>query len=131
MGWARLDDGWHDHPKVIAAGLEAAGLWAMCLTWAHKNRRTSKTPGVVPLAVVDRFAGRKARGLALRLEAVGMFDAKTDGGWPIHDFEHYLPKYDPEQASKAGRKGAASRWGNEPPDEPPYDRDSEPPEEAS
>jgi len=109
MAWARLDDGWHDHEKVAAAGLEAAGLWVMCLTWAHRARRTSKTPGVVPESVITRFAGGKARKLAAHLHAVGMFDDKTDAGWPIHDFADYLPRYDTEQAKAAGAAGGKAR----------------------
>lgn len=105
MAWARLDDRWHDHPKTVAAGLEAAGLWVMCLTWANSVRRTSPTPGVVPPAVLTRFAGGKGRTLALKLHKAGLFDDLTDDGWPIHDFTEYLPKYDAEQAREAGRKG--------------------------
>lgn len=109
MGWARLDDGWHDHPKVIEAGLEAAGLWAMCLTWANKNKRTSNTPGVVPMSAITRFAAGRAKRLTKRLHAVGLFDAETPEGWPIHDFAEYLPRYDPDQAREAGSRGGKAR----------------------
>lgn len=112
MSWARLDDGWHDHEKVAAAGLEAAGLWCMCLTWAFKGRKTSKAPGVVPEAVIVRFAGNKAKRLAAHLHSVGMFDAKTDAGWPIHDFADYLPRYDSDQAKLAGAAGGKARAAN-------------------
>jgi hypothetical protein len=112
MSWARLDDRWHDHPKVIAAGLDGAGLFAMCLTWAHSARRTSHTPGVVPDAVISRFAGRKAAALAKRLHDVGLFDDRTDTGWPIHDFDDYLPRYDTEQAKAAGARGGRARAEN-------------------
>jgi hypothetical protein len=129
VSWARLDDGWHDHPKVIAAGLEAAGLWAMCLTWAYKNRRNSPTPGVVPVAAVERFCqgSAKAKRLGARLVEVGLFDELTPAGWPIHDFAHYLPKYDPEQAKEAGARGGRKRAENarkssEPLSEPLADR---------
>lgn len=119
MGWARLDDGWHEHPKTVEAGLEAAGLWVMCLTWAHKHRRKSASPGVVPVSVIERFAGRKAARLSRRLADVGYFDDLTDAGWPIHDFDQFLPRYDPEQAAEAGRKGGKSkRNGSKPLDEP-------------
>lgn len=130
MAWARLDDRWHDHPKVSAAGLEAAGLWTMCLTWAHANRRKAKRPGVVPRAVIARFAGAKATKLTKTLVEVGLFDV-VDDGWKIHDFEEYLAKYDPKKAAEAGRRGAMSRWrsDDEPPPEPdgdpPYDEDGE------
>ncbi len=123
MGWARLDDGWHDHPKVIEAGCEAAGLWAMCLTWAHANRRDNCTPGHIPTAVAARFAGTRHRKLTATLLRVGLFDPAEDG-WVVHDFTAYLPKYDPKQASAAGKAGARKRWGKggaPPPDDPPAD----------
>lgn len=129
MGWARLDDRFHDHPKVIDVGLEGAGLFVLCLTWAHQARRTSPHPGVVPLAVLARFAGSKARRLAGRLQAVGLFDDTTPAGYPIHDFDEYLPRYDPEQAKAAGSAGGRARaaaahqarQASEPLSEPPED----------
>lgn len=106
MAWARLDDGWGEHPKTVRAGNEAAGLWVRCLAWANKKEnRTGPTPGVVPTEVIDMYAGAKARRLALKLHEVGYFDDKTEAGWPIHDFEDYLPKYSSEQAKAAGSKG--------------------------
>lgn len=109
MPWARLDDGWHDHRKVIAAGLEAAGLWVMCLTWASKDRKKSPTPGVVPDEVIDRLAGSRAQKLTRRLFEVGLFDAHTGAGWPIHDFEDYLPKYDSAKAAENGSMGGKAK----------------------
>jgi hypothetical protein len=131
MAWARLDDGWHDHPKTVAAGPEAAGVWVMCLTWAHKARRTSPRPGFVPKEIVARFAGTRAKRVAERLVEVRYFDP-TDGGWMVHDFAQYLPKYDPAKASENGKKGAEKRWPKGdagPPDEPPPD--SEPPDDPA
>lgn len=134
MGWARFDDGWHDHPKVVEAGLEAAGLWAMCLTWAHRSRRTSPTPGVVPDSVIGRFAGARGKKLAATLERVRLFDEKTPDGWPIHDFDEYLPKYNAEQARSAGSLGGKSkpkskRTGKQTASEPLSEPLSEPPDE--
>ncbi|WP_432492997.1 hypothetical protein [Kineococcus gypseus] len=135
MGWARLDDRWHDHPKVIAAGLEAAGLWTMALTWAHSDHQRARANGaplgVVPDGVLARFAGARAKKLAATLHAVGLFDERTDAGWPIHDYVRYLPKYDPEKARENGAKGGkakaerqaeAQQSATEPPSEPLADR---------
>jgi hypothetical protein len=107
MAWARLDDRFHEHRKVVEAGPEAVGVWTMCLTWAHAERRTSPTPGVIPHSVVARFAGSPAKGrrIAGRLAEVGLFDPQSEAGWPIHDYAVYLPKYDTEQAAENGRKG--------------------------
>lgn len=130
MAWARLDDRFHEHWKVAEAGLEATGLWTLCLTWASQARRTSPTPGVVPESVIARFAGGAAKGrrLVARLHKVGMFDDKTDDGWPIHDFDDYLPRYDAEANRERGRRGghakAAKQTASKPLAEPP----SEPPE---
>lgn len=125
MAWARLDDGWHDHPKIIEAGWEAAGFWVACLTSAYRARRTTDHPGVIPAAVVVRLAGGKAtaKRLTKRLHAVRLLDDETSEGWPIHDFEDYLPKYDTEQAKAAGARGgsarAAKQTASKPLSEPP------------
>lgn len=129
MAWARLDDRFHEHWKVAEAGLEAVGLWTLCLTWANQARRTSPTPGVVPESVVARFAGSTAKGkrLAARLHQVGMFDAKTPAGWPIHDFTEYLAKYDPKINAENGRKGGRPRKdGNQTANQTASDPVSEP-----
>jgi hypothetical protein len=135
MAWARLDDRWHDHPKVIAAGLEAAGLWTMCLTWVHADHRRAQANGqdvgVVPDAVLVRFAGARAKRLAKRLREVGLFDEHTPAGWPIHDYVTYLPKYDPAQAREAGAAGGRARarrakqTASEPLTEPPAELEAD------
>lgn len=109
MAWARLDDRFHEHWKVADAGLEAVGLWTMCLTWASQARRTSPTPGVVPDSVIARFAGAKAKRLVKQLHEVGLLDDKADGGWPIHDFDEYLPKYDADRNRQNGSRGGRAR----------------------
>jgi hypothetical protein len=35
--WFRLDDSFHSHPKVIAAGNEAIGLYVRCGTYAAEH----------------------------------------------------------------------------------------------
>jgi hypothetical protein len=138
MSWARLDDRWHDHPKVIEAGLEAAGLWAMMLCWAHQHRRSSPNPGVVPVSAVTRLAGNRTKKLTAVLAKVGLLD-QADGGWAIHDFAEYLPRYDSEQAAEAGRKGGsskrtakqtASKLDSEPASKPLSERHTEPPNDS-
>ena len=65
MAWGRLDDGFDDHPKVVAlldeadlttAGV-AVGLWTLCWTWAHRNtRKRGKTPGLIPAAGLSGYS---------------------------------------------------------------------------
>lgn len=111
MGWARLDDGFHDHPKLIGLSMDAIGLYTVCLTWAHRHKNVL-TPGYIPPELPGRFASSKGKRLAETLLQHRLWDAADDGvGWLIHDFVEYLPKErDPEERARAGRKGAAKRW---------------------
>lgn len=117
MGWARLDDTFHDHPKVDPLSLAAVGLWTLNFTWAHRHRRTAAVPGFIPEARVRKQAGRQYTALVTELTTPppgkehGMWEA-VDGGFIIHDFSHYLPKArDPVEAAANARAAAAARWG--------------------
>ena len=121
MPWARIDDAFDDHPKVLAVleheqGGAAIGLWVLCLTWAHRNTiKRDKTPGHVAASLPRRYLGPGARELAAILVKEGLWEALDEGdGWQIHDFDRYLPTAKTSQArSEAGRKGAASRWAEQ------------------
>lgn len=112
MAWARIDDGFHDHPKVDELSLGAVGLWTLCLTWAHRHRRTASVAGHVTDARVRKVAGKNGEKFAAELVAARLWDVEIHiGGWVIHDFADYLPKQrDPEELRDSGRKGAAKRW---------------------
>ena len=120
MAWARIDDAFDDHPKVLAVleheqGGAAIGLWTLCLTWAHRNTlRRDKTPGLISASLPRRYLGPGARELAAILVKEGLWEPLAEGdGWQIHDFDKYLPTAKTSQArSEAGRRGAASRWGS-------------------
>ncbi|HET9893769.1 MAG TPA: hypothetical protein VFQ44_02435 [Streptosporangiaceae bacterium] len=124
MAWARVDDAFDDHPKVLALldhehGVAAVGLWALTLTWANRNtRKPGKIPGRIPSHLPRRYAGPIARELAALLVAVppgftaGLWEPAEDG-WQIHDFSQYLPSEEVRaKKSAAGARGAAVRWGN-------------------
>lgn len=53
MAWFKVDDGFHDHPKVDDLSLEALGLWLLCATWSSRHL----TDGVVPASRVRKFGG--------------------------------------------------------------------------
>jgi hypothetical protein len=127
MGWGRMDDGFDDHPKVVAlldtddpasAGV-AIGLWTLAWTWAHRNtRKRGKTPGLIPPGLPRRFLGTVGRPAADLLVAHKLWDTHDGGGWLIHDFGDYLPTEETRAArSEAGKRGAAARWGNRDDDE--------------
>jgi hypothetical protein len=129
MPWARVDDAFDDHPKVLALlehdqGGAAIGLWILCLTWAYRNTlRKGKMPGLISASLPRRYMGADGRELAALLVKTGLWEALPEGdGWLIHDFELYLPTAKTSEArSLAGRKGAASRWGKRDDTEPKTD----------
>jgi hypothetical protein len=119
MPWARVDDGFDDHPKVLALlehddGAAAIGLWTLCLTWAHRNtRRKGKIPGRIPGSLPRRYLGSPGRSAAKLLTDAGLWNVAEDG-WDIHDFADYLPTAETSTArAEAGRRGAAARWGRQ------------------
>lgn len=117
MAWARLDDGFGDHPKVLElidtlnemAGAAAIGLWTLGLSYAHSTMRTAKIPGYIPRSFVHR--ARVPAAVGDWLYDVGLWE-KADGGWIIHDFDDYLPSSELKaKRAEAGRRGAEARWG--------------------
>jgi hypothetical protein len=117
--WARIDDGFDDHPKVLALlehddGAAALGLWLVCFTWANRNtRKKGKVPGHLPASLPRRYLGAPGRDAAKLLVDVGLWDPDLDeGGWHVHDFSQHLPTAETSTArAQAGRRGAAARWG--------------------
>lgn len=102
MVWARLDDSFYDHPKVLMAGPEAVGLFCMALSYAARHL----TDGVITTAVCERLVGApKARELSAILHRVGLWNT-TETGSVIHDFPTYNPS---AKDVKAKRKREATR----------------------
>lgn len=120
MAWARLDDGFDEHAKTLALlelnrGIEAVGLWVLCLAYAHRSRRKGKVAGQLPPGLLRRYVGRDGAELAALLVEVGYWEASEGGGWQIVNFDKYLPTEKTSEARAiAGRKGAEKRWGVKP-----------------
>ncbi len=87
MPWAKLDDGFTDHPKIIDAGPLAGWLFVCGLTYSARLL----TDGFVPQGQVRKLADvDNAMDLASRLVEVGLWE-RTDGGFRIHDYLEYNP----------------------------------------
>lgn len=82
MSWSMLDDGWHDHPKVLACSYAARGVWATSLSWSANKLTEGKLPR--RLAAVMEFP----EDAIAELVSVGLWDAVPDG-WLIHDYLDY------------------------------------------
>lgn len=54
--WVKLDDGFHENPKVLNAGNEAVGAFCRCLSYCARHL----TDGYVPAAKLKEIAGRKS-----------------------------------------------------------------------
>lgn len=88
MAWAKFDDRWATHPKLLAAGLEAKGLDASGICYAAGQ----ETDGFVPdTALVILGAGhRHPHKVAARLVEVGRWVRDDERkGYLIHDFDVY------------------------------------------
>lgn len=51
MSWFKIDDGFHCHPKVFAAGTPAVGLYVRCGSWAAQQ----VTDGVIPRQIAKLY----------------------------------------------------------------------------
>ena len=121
VSYTRLCDTAHSHPKFLAAGLEAQGLWCRGLSYcgAHlTDGRLQRGPAVMLAGgadVLDR--------LAPILERDRLWEAHPSGdGWQYHDYlAHNETRAEVEKRkakrskgkAEAGRKGAKVRWDRE------------------
>ncbi|WP_069163004.1 hypothetical protein [Nocardia altamirensis] len=102
MPWFQVDDQLGFHPKAVAAGNAAMGLWVRAGSWSMQQL----TEGFVPAAIV-RGLGSAAQ--AKKLVEVGLWTA-VDGGYRFHDWtERQMSKAEIEDRRRkraaAGRKG--------------------------
>jgi hypothetical protein len=81
MPWFNVDDGFHCHPKVLAAGNAAMGLWTRCGSYCSRYA----TNGLVPVEIVKAYGSRTE---LARLLAVGWLTLEDDG-YRMHDYLDY------------------------------------------
>ena len=81
MPWFRLDDGFHNHPKVRSAGNAATGLWVRCATYSAQYM----TDGHV---AADTALGYGTRREIDRLVAAGLW-LPNGTGFLIPDYLEY------------------------------------------
>ena len=104
MSWFKVDDGFHNHPKAMAAGNAACGLWSRCGSYCSQQ---PSTEGVVPDAIAKAY-GTKAE--IARLVAVGMWEP-VEGGYRMHDYHEYNPTAEQAKAKKASRSESGREGG--------------------
>lgn len=102
MGWAKFDDAYSDHPKVVAAGPLAELLDTRAIMFCARH----ETDGHVRAAQLSRLGiGIKSPKIqAQRLVDVGRWEPDGGGdGWWVHDFLDY----NPSRAQKNAEREAA------------------------
>jgi hypothetical protein len=105
MAWAKVDDQWFAHRKVVGLSLAARGLWTTVLSWSCAQRSP-----LVPTHMVAFLAG----GQDITAEVGELVDAglwiadDVLGGWTIHDWAEYQDKSLSEKRSEAGKKGGTA-----------------------
>lgn len=99
MPWFVVDDNAHSHPKMIAAGNAALGLWLRCGAYAAQHL----TDGIVPGVIAKMYGSRPQ---ITRLVAAGLWHEHghtckhpkcaqpAPGDFYIHD---YLDPYNPSR----------------------------------
>ena len=105
MPWFRLDDSFHSHPKVIAAGNEATGLYVRCGSYAAEHL----TDGFIPEHVALLYGSQALADTLVRTKLW----RRVKGGWRMPDFLDYNPSkerviHTREARAESGRKGGVA-----------------------
>ena len=109
MPWFRVDDDLALHPKVIAAGNAAMGLWVRAGAYAAQYL----TEGFVPRTLLATLGGRQKDAQAL--VSAGLWEV-VDGGWRFHQWEERQPtrtQVETDRAAAAERQRKAREAARE------------------
>lgn len=107
MSWVSIDDQFHSNPKVVAAGLAGAGLFARAIAYCGAHL----TDGHVPRNWALEAGGKK---LCQTLVEENLW-VETERGYFMAAYLEFNPSREQvlarrEERSQAGAKGAAKRW---------------------
>jgi len=94
MTWFKIDDDFFFHPKVIAAGNSAIGLFVRCGSWASNHL----TDGFIPHKVIEMFGSEPD---ITRLVDVGLLEETDGDGYLMPAFLDYNPSADEVKATRA------------------------------
>lgn len=99
MAWGRIDDQFHDHPKVLALANreDPLNVWVRVLSWCLRH----SPDGAIPSGVARAFGADSA---IEQLVRGGLWD-RTEQGFSIHDFGAYgRPPTAPKSAAAERQK---------------------------
>ena len=101
MVYFPVDDQMAFHPKIVAAGNAAVGMWTRAGAWCKAHTQG----GFVPDEMVGPLGGRTS---ARRLVTVGLWEA-VGGGYRFHDWAAQAGNFDAEK-EKALKEAERERW---------------------
>jgi hypothetical protein len=102
MPWFRLDDSFHSHPKVIAAGNEAVGLYVRCGTYCAQHL----TDGFIPEQVMLLYGSSELAETLVRTKLL----RRVRGGWRMPDFLLYNPSGQQVANEREAKTERQRRW---------------------
>jgi hypothetical protein len=100
MAWAKVDDQWFAHRKIVGLSLAARGLWTTVLSWSCAQRTNHVPDHMVRFLA----AGENVDPYTVELETSGLWH-RNGTGWVIHDWHEYQEKTLSEKRAEAGSKG--------------------------
>lgn len=107
MIYATIDVTLQTHPRAIAAGFEAMGLWLFGMLYAHQH----ETDGTVHrAAVLAAWGGRRNVMLAKKLVEVGLWTELETGDWLIHNYDKKNQKAEDIKRKREQKAIRQDRW---------------------
>ena len=103
MPWFKVDDGFCFHPKALAAGNAALGLWVRAGSWCGANL----TGGALPRHMIGTLGAQKRD--AVRLISVGLW-CETDDGYQFNDWDVYQPTKEQVEADRKASRERQARY---------------------
>jgi hypothetical protein len=110
MVWFRVDDDLAFHPKVLAAGLPAMGLWIRAGAWSSQML----TDGTITPEMLTALGDPRQRH-AQRLVDVRLWVPGPDGSFVFHEWDLRQPsrstvRLTQEARVESGKEGSHIRW---------------------
>jgi hypothetical protein len=109
MAWAKLDDGFFRHPKIMAVGRDARDLYLAALCYASAQL----TDGFIPVQAVRLLAAEAeiddAPNAVERLVRGGLW-LPADGGYQVKDYLDYNPSAEQVKARRAATAERVANW---------------------
>jgi hypothetical protein len=87
MTWVRIDDEAPNHPKLLAAGVDACWLWVRSLCWCNRYTTDGAIPkAALPAVAAGQWSPAKISKLAASLVTSGLWHDEG-GSYRIHDYD--------------------------------------------